>query len=124
MAAASPRSTQLPPGSQMPGGFARGDRDDGGCVAVGVGLAAADPVEPLPVGLGTGATTPSSGRVGMAVEGAVVAGADGVVGGAGGAGGGGVCCCGSGWAGGGVGGVPAGGLASAGRTSTQVGSMW
>src|SRR6266540_1663888 len=110
MAAASPRSTQLPPGSQMPGGFARGDRDDGGCVAVGVGLAAADPVEPLPVGLGTGAT---------------VAGADGVVvGGADGPGGGGVCCGGSGWAGGGVGWLPAGGLASAGRTSTQVGSMW
>ena len=29
MAAARPRSTQLPPGSEMPGGFARGDRDCG-----------------------------------------------------------------------------------------------
>src|SRR5436190_12871795 len=77
MAAASPRSTQLPPGSEIPGGlacgFARGDRDDVGCVAVGVGLAAADPVA---VGAG-GAMTPSSGWVGVAVGGAGVAGADG-----------------------------------------------
>src|SRR6266542_1886125 len=123
MAAASPASTQLPPGREMPIGFARGGRDDGGCVAVGVGLAAADPV---PVGAGTGATTLSSGWVGAAVGGAVVAGADG--GGPGGVDGpvdgGAGCWGGSGRAGGGVGRLPAAGVASAGRTRTQPGSMW
>jgi|SRR6266536_2166477 len=79
MAAASPKSTQLPPGNQMPGGWARGDRGAGTGAVAGQGLVGADPV---PVGDATGGTTPSCGAAGTDGDGlgagAVVAGVVGI----------------------------------------------
>src|SRR5438046_4746112 len=120
MAAASPMSTQLLPGSEIPGGLARGEPDGGGSCAVVPGLAAADPMADLlgEPGAGVAATTPSSRPVGAVAAGpdgaAVVGGADGTAvdrPGADGAAGSGAVC------------APAGGVASSGSTRTQPGSM-